>query len=277
MCIRDSADIFSDLEQIKQVFRDYIGLIKPTGVMLVKSDDKNIREVIKSASCKIETYGYDEAAEWRIESYRFEKGLGHFSLSFKNRHRGDFELAMIGRHNVENAAAVAGLCFNLGLTKDEINEGFRTFKGIKRRQEIVGEKNGITVIDDFAHHPTAIDLTIDAVKRAYPGQKVWAVFEPRSATSRRKVFEDSFPNSFLKADRVIFSKLFAPEKIKEEERLNIEGVVASICELGGVADYIPQVNDIVEFITKNSNAGTVILVMSSGGFGGIHQKILESL
>ncbi|MCH2605187.1 MAG: UDP-N-acetylmuramate:L-alanyl-gamma-D-glutamyl-meso-diaminopimelate ligase [Nitrospinales bacterium] len=273
----DHADIFNDLEQIKQVFRDYVGLIKPDGVMLVKSDDNNIREVIKSASCNIETYGYDEAAEWRIESYRFEKGFGHFSLAFKNQHRGDFELAMIGRHNVENAAAVAGLCFNLGLTKDEINEGFRTFKGVKRRQEIVGEKKGITVIDDFAHHPTAIDLTIDAVKKAYPGQKVWAVFEPRSATSRRKVFEDSFPNSFLKADRVIFSKLFAPEKIKEEERLDIEGVAASICELGGIADYIPQVDDIVEFITKNSKAGNVILVMSSGGFGGIHQKILENL
>ena len=186
----DHADIFNDLEQIKQVFRDYVGLIKPNSVMLVKSDDNNIREVIKSASCNIETYGYDEAAEWRIESYRFEKGFGHFSLSFKNRHRGDFELAMMGRHNVENAAAVAGLCFNLGLTKDEINEGFRTFKGVKRRQEIVGEKKGITVIDDFAHHPTAIDLTIDAVKKAYLGQKVWAVFEPRSATSRRKIFED---------------------------------------------------------------------------------------
>ena len=138
----DHADIFNDLEQIKQVFRDYVGLIKPNGVMLVKSDDKNVREVIKSASCNIETYGYDEAAEWRIESYRFEKGFGHFSLAFKNQHRGDFELAMIGRHNVENAAAVAGLCFNLGLTKDEINEGFRTFKGVKRRQEIVGEKKG---------------------------------------------------------------------------------------------------------------------------------------
>ena len=273
----DHADIFNDLEQIKQVFRDYVGLIKPNGVVLVKSDDNNIREVIKSASCNIETYGYDEAAEWRIESYRFEKGFGHFSLAFKNQHRGDFELAMIGRHNVENAAAVAGLCFNLGLTKDEINEGFRTFKGVKRRQEIVGKKKGITVIDDFAHHPTAINLTIDAVKKAYPGQKVWAVFEPRSATSRRKVFEDSFPNSFLKADRVIFSRLFAPEKIKEEERLDIEGVAASICELGGIADYIPQVDDIVEFITKNSKAGNVILVMSSGGFGGIHQKILENL
>lgn len=273
----DHADIFSDLDQIKQVFRDYVGLIKSDGVILVKSDDNNIRDVIKSAECNIETYGFEDGADWRIENYRFEKGFGHFSLSFKSQPRGDFQLAMMGRHNVENAAAVAGLCFNLGLTADEINKGFQTFKGIKRRQEIVGEKKGITVIDDFAHHPTAIDLTIDAVKKAYPGQRVWAVFEPRSATSRRKVFEESFPKSFLKADRVVIAGLFAPEKIKEEERLDAEGVTASIREMGGVADYIPQVDDIVEFIIKNSNSGDVILVMSSGGFDGIHKKILEGL
>lgn len=273
----DHADIFSDLDQIKKVFRDYVGLIKPEGVILVKSDDLNIREVIESASCKVETYGFQEGADWQITSYRFESGFGHFSLSYKNQHRGDFQLAMMGRHNVENAAAVAGLCFSLGLTKDEIYKGFQTFKGIKRRQEIVGEKKGIVVIDDFAHHPTAIDLTIDAVKKAYPNQRVWAVFEPRSATSRRKVFEDAFPKSFLKADRVVFAGLFAPEKIKEEERLNVEGVTASIRESGGIADYIPQVNDIVDFIIKNSTSGDVILIMSSGGFGGIHQKILEGL
>ena len=273
----DHADIFSDLDQIKKVFRDYVGLIKPEGVILVKSDDLNIREVIESASCKVETYGFQEGADWQITSYRFESGFGHFSLSHKNQHRGDFQLAMMGRHNVENAAAVAGLCFSLGLTKDEIYKGFQTFKGIKRRQEIVGEKKGIVVIDDFAHHPTAIDLTIDAVKKAYPNQRVWAVFEPRSATSRRKVFEDAFPKSFLKADRVVFAGLFAPEKIKEEERLNVEGVTASIRESGGIADYIPQVNDIVDFIIKNSTSSDVILIMSSGGFGGIHQKILEGL
>ncbi|MZH14633.1 MAG: UDP-N-acetylmuramate:L-alanyl-gamma-D-glutamyl-meso-diaminopimelate ligase [Nitrospinae bacterium] len=273
----DHADIFSDLDQIKKVFRDYVGLIKPEGVILVKSDDLNIREVIESASCKVETYGFQEGADWQITSYRFESGFGHFSLSHKNQHRGDFQLAMMGRHNVENAAAVAGLCFSLGLTKDEIYKGFQTFKGIKRRQEIVGEKKGIVVIDDFAHHPTAIDLTIDAVKKAYPNQRVWAVFEPRSATSRRKVFEEAFPKSFLKADRVVFAGLFAPEKIKEEERLNVEGVTASIRESGGIADYIPQVNDIVDFIIKNSTSGDVILIMSSGGFGGIHQKILEGL
>ena len=271
----DHADIFSDLDQIKQVFRDYVKLIK--GIILVKSDDENIRNVLPSASCKVETYGFDEKADWRIEDYRFEKGCGHFSLSFKNKKQADFQLAMIGRHNVENAAAVAALCLNLGLTADEINVGFQTFKGIKRRQEIVGEKSGVTVIDDFAHHPTAIDLTVNAVKEAYPGQRVWAVFEPRSATSRRKVFEDSFPKSFLKADRVIFAGLFAPEKIKDEERLDVQAVIASINNMGGVAEYIPQVDDIVDFITKNAKSEDVILVMSSGGFDGIHRKILERL
>ena len=271
----DHADIFSDLDQIKQVFRDYVKLIK--GIILVKSDDENIRNVLPSASCKVETYGFDEKADWRIEDYRFEKGCGHFSLSFKNKKQADYQLAMIGRHNVENAAAVAALCLNLGLTADEINVGFQTFKGIKRRQEIVGEKSGVTVIDDFAHHPTAIDLTINAVKEAYLGQRVWAVFEPRSATSRRKVFEDSFPKSFLKADRVIFAGLFAPEKIKNEERLDVQAVIASINNMGGVAEYIPQVDDIVDFITKNAKSEDVILVMSSGGFDGIHRKILERL
>ena len=271
----DHADIFSDLYHIKQVFRDYIKLVKD--IILVKSDDENIRDVLPSASCRVESYGFDEKADWRIEDYRFEKGCGHFSLSFKNKKQADFQLAMIGRHNVENAAAVAALCFSLGLTADEINVGFQSFKGIKRRQEIVGEKNGITIIDDFAHHPTAIDLTIDAVKEAYPGQRVWAVFEPRSATSRRKVFEDSFPKSFLKADRVIFAGLFAPEKIKDEERLDVQAVITSIQKMGGVADHIPQVDDIVKFITTNAKSEDVILVMSSGGFDGIHQKLLERL
>ena len=271
----DHADIFSDLYHIKQVFRDYIKLVKD--IILVKSDDENIRDVLPSASCRVESYGFDEKADWRIEDYRFEKGCGHFSLSFKNKKQADFQLAMIGRHNVENAAAVAALCFSLGLTADEINIGFQSFKGIKRRQEIVGEKNGITIIDDFAHHPTAIDLTIDAVKEAYPGQRVWAVFEPRSATSRRKVFEDSFPKSFLKADRVIFAGLFAPEKIKDEERLDVQAVIASIQNMGGVADHIPQVDDIVDFITTNAKPEHVILVMSSGGFDGIHQKLFERL
>ena len=273
----DHADIFKDLDEIKKVFRDYVELLKSGSIMLVKSDDSNIKEVVNSAACNIETYGFHADADWHIQGYRCEKRYGHFSLFFKNKHRGDFKLAMMGRHNAENAAAVAGLCFNLGLTAEEINKGFETFKGIKRRQELVGEKNGVIIIDDFAHHPTAINLTIDAIKKAYPTQRIWAIFEPRSATSRRKNFETSFPKSFLKADRVILSGLFSPEKINEGERLDLEAVAVSIRKLGVVADIIPQVDDIVDYVIKNTRQGDVLLIMSSGGFGGIHQKILEAL
>jgi UDP-N-acetylmuramate: L-alanyl-gamma-D-glutamyl-meso-diaminopimelate ligase len=182
---------------------------------------------------------------------------------------------MTDRHNVENAAAVAALCLGLGLTADEINSAFKSFQGIKRRQEVVGVKKGVTVLDDFAHHPTAIRLTLEAVKEAYPGQRVWAVFEPRSATSRRKVFEQDFPDSFLVADKVVIAGLFAPDKISQEDRLDPEQVVSRLIEKGTDACYIQEVDDIVSFMAKNLKSGDVVLVMSSGGFGGIHQKILD--
>ena len=169
----------------------------------------------------------------------------------------------------------AALCLRLGLTADEINSAFKTFQGIKRRQEVVGVKNNITVLDDFAHHPTPIRLTLEAVKEAYPGQRLWAIFEPRSATSRRKIFEQDFPDSFLVADKVIIAGLFTPEKIIEEERLDPDQVVTSLRQKGCDAHFIKEVDDIVAFMAENAESGDVVLVMSSGGFGGIHQKILD--
>ncbi|MBT6901987.1 MAG: UDP-N-acetylmuramate:L-alanyl-gamma-D-glutamyl-meso-diaminopimelate ligase [Nitrospina sp.] len=271
----DHADIFEDLDQIKDAFRKYVSLIRPDGVILVRHADANIQDVLGEAVCRIETYGYSEGADWRIEDYRFEGGYGFFSLNFQGKKRADFQLAMIGRHNVENAAAVAALCLGLGLTPDEINAAFKSFQGIKRRQEVVGVKNGVTVLDDFAHHPTAIRLTLEAVKEAYPGQRLWAVFDPRSATSRRKVFEQDFPDSFLAADQVVFGGPFASEKIKKEDRLDPERVVDLIRQKGVNANFIAEVDDIVAFIAENVESGDVVLVMSSGGFGGIHQKILD--
>ncbi len=271
----DHADIFDDLEQIKDAFRKYVSLIRPDGVILVKHADANIQDVLREAVCKVETYGYLDGADWQIKDYRFEAGHSCFSLSSHGEKKVDFQLAMIGRHNVENAAAAAALCLRLGLTADEINSAFKTFQGIKRRQEVVGVKNGVTVLDDFAHHPTAIRLTLEAVKEAYPGQRLWAVFEPRSATSRRKVFEQDFPDSFLAADRVIIAGLFAPEKISKEERLDPEQIVTRLRQKGTDAHFIEEVDDIVAFMAKNVESGDVVLVMSSGGFGGIHQKILD--
>ena len=273
----DHADIFKDLDQIKDAFRKYVSLIRPEGVILVKHADANIQDVLGEDVCRIETYGYLDGADWRIGDYQFEGGYGSFSLFYQGEKKGDFQLAMIGRHNVENAAAVAALCLGLGLTVKEINSAFKSFQGIKRRQEVVGVKKGVTVLDDFAHHPTAIRLTLEAVKEAYPGQRVWAVFEPRTATSRRKVFEQDFPDSFLGADRVVFAGLFAPEKIREKDRLDPERVVTLIRQKGGNANFIPEVDDIVGFMAENVENRDVVLVMSSGGFGGIHQKILDRL
>ena len=273
----DHADIFKDLDQIKDAFRKYVSLIRPEGVILVKHADANIQDVLGEAVCRIETYGYLDGADWRIGDYQFEGGYGSFSLFYQGEKKGDFQLAMIGRHNVENAAAVAALCLGLGLTVKEINSAFKSFQGIKRRQEVVGVKKGVTVLDDFAHHPTAIRLTLEAVKEAYPGQRVWAVFEPRTATSRRKVFEQDFPDSFLGADRVVFAGLFAPEKIREKDRLDPERVVTLIRQKGGNANFIPEVDDIVGFMAENVDNRDVVLVMSSGEFGGIHQKILDRL
>ena len=273
----DHADIFKDLDQIKDAFRKYVSMIRPEGVILVKHADANIQDVLGEAVCRIETYGYLDGADWRIGDYQFEGGYGSFSLFYQGEKKGDFQLAMIGRHNVENAAAVAALCLGLGLTVKEINSAFKSFQGIKRRQEVVGVKKGVTVLDDFAHHPTAIRLTLEAVKEAYPGQRVWAVFEPRTATSRRKVFEQDFPDSFLGADRVVFAGLFAPEKIREKDRLDPERVVTLIRQKGGNANFIPEVDGIVGFMAENVENRDVVLVMSSGGFGGIHQKILDRL
>ena len=273
----DHADIFKDLDQIKDAFRKYVSLIRPEGVILVKHADANIQDVLGEAVCRIETYGYLDGADWQIGDYRFEGGYGSFSLFYQGEKKGDFQLAMIGRHNVENAAAVAALCLGLGLTVKEINSAFKSFQGIKRRQEVVGVKKGVTVLDDFAHHPTSIRLTLEAVKEAYPGQRVWAVFEPRTATSRRKVFEQDFPDSFLGADRVVFAGLFAPEKIREKDRLDPERVVTLIRQKGGNANFIPEVDGIVGFMAENVENRDVVLVMSSGGFGGIHQKILDRL
>jgi UDP-N-acetylmuramate: L-alanyl-gamma-D-glutamyl-meso-diaminopimelate ligase len=273
----DHADIYDDLDHFKSAFRKFVEIIDPNGFLLVKFADNNIKDILSHASCPIETYGLNESADWYADGYRFESGEGCFTLNHKGRKLGTIRLPMIGRHNVENTLAVAAVAIKLGVPAEDVCRSFATFKGIKRRQEVVGKKNGVTVLDDFAHHPTAIGLTIDGVKEAYPEGRVWAVFEPRSATSRRNVFQEIFPESFAQADETIIARPYSQEKIPLDERLDPERLVKDIERLGSKGHYIPDVEDIVLLIAKNSRAGDVVLVMSSGGFSGIHQKLLEHL
>ena len=273
----DHADIYRDLEHIKDCFRKFVNIIHPSGFLLAAFSDKNAKDILTNASCQVETYGFSSSADWVIDNYKFVEGKGCFILLHHGVKIANFHLPMIGRHNIENATSVAAMSLKLGLTIQEIQKGFQTFKGIKRRQEVVGIKNEVTVIDDFAHHPTAIRLTLEAVREAYPEQRIWAIFEPRSATCRRKVFEDRLPKSFTLADQVIIAGLFAPDKINPEDRLDPELVVEHINKDGGNAYFIPDIETLVDKLIIECRPKDVLLIMSSGGFSGIHQKLIARL
>jgi UDP-N-acetylmuramate: L-alanyl-gamma-D-glutamyl-meso-diaminopimelate ligase len=168
---------------------------------------------------------------------------------------------------------------SLGITHDRLLEGFRTFKGVKRRQEVRGEKRGVLLIDDFAHHPTAVRETIDAVRGAYAGRRLWAIFEPRSNTSKRNVFEKEFAAALALADKTIVAAVYQPEKVPEGQRLSVDRMVSDINRVGGPGRALTLADSaaIVEYVARNSRAGDVLLVMSNGGFDGVHDKILRAL
>ena len=183
----------------------------------------------------------------------------------------------MGRHNISNLLGVIGAALKLGLSLETIQNAVLKFEGIKRRQDILGIFRGVTLIDDFAHHPTAVSETLLAIRGRYPTQRIWAVFEPRSNTTRRKVFQKEFVSSFREADQVIVAAPFMPEKIPEADRLEPEALVASMIQTGLSARYIPEVESIVETIIRESKEGDVICLMSNGGFGGIYQKLIQAL
>jgi len=273
----DHADIYRDLDHIKDAFRAFVEIVDPAGFLLVECSDANAKDVLTGARCTVETYGFSKNADWYVESHKFHKGVSEFDLRHRGAYLGRFNVPMMGRHNVLNCAAVVAAAHKCGLSIEEIASALPFFKGVKRRQEVVGEEHGVVVIDDFAHHPTAIDLTLSAVKAAWPDHTLWAVFEPRSATSKRNVFQERFPDAFMQADRTIIAGLSHPEKVPPEDRLNPQAIADALCARGKQAWHIGDTGDIVNHIVQNHGSRDVILVMSSGGFDGIHQKLLDRL
>jgi UDP-N-acetylmuramate: L-alanyl-gamma-D-glutamyl-meso-diaminopimelate ligase len=202
-------------------------------------------------------------------------------MAFEVRRAGDpygaFRLPLLGRHNVMNALAVIGAADHAGLTPRDIAEGFGRFEGIKRRQEIIGTVRDVIVMDDFAHHPTAIRETLAALKMGYPSRQIWAIFEPRSATSRRNTFQAAFAEAFDLADRVVIAKPFASEKLPAAERLDAARLVADLNRRGVQAAVVATADEIVRTISSQLAPGDLVCVMSSGGFDGIHAKLLSAL
>lgn len=275
----DHADIYRDLDHLTDAFRRLAALISTAGLLVACYDFPAVEEVVNAARCRVISYGDDPGNRWSARNIRAEHGRSFFEPRFKGQSEGQVELGAMGRHNVKNALAIYALVREMGLERNRVLDGFASFAGVKRRQEIKGEQRGILVIDDFAHHPTAVAETIRAVKDSFAGRPVWAVFEPRSNTSRRNIFEREFARALSLADHVVVAGLHQPEKIPEPERLSVARVIDGINQSPGKTDarMIDGADDIAAYVAANSASGDIILIMSNGGFDGVQEKILSAL
>ncbi|MSP39701.1 MAG: UDP-N-acetylmuramate:L-alanyl-gamma-D-glutamyl-meso-diaminopimelate ligase [Deltaproteobacteria bacterium] len=273
----DHADIYRDLDHVKSAFARLMEILPAAGKLVVCRDYPDAVEVSKSARCELITYGDD--GDWTAKEIEFRAGRTIFTPCYRGHGEGSMEAGVIGRHNVKNALAVYAMGRALSIPRQKLLEGFATFKGVKRRQEVRGEQRGVVVIDDFAHHPTAVRETIDAVRSAYAGRRLWAIFEPRSNTSKRNIFEKEFAAALALADRVIVAGVFQPEKVPEAERLSVPHMVGEINRLAGAerAATLAGADDIAAHVAQDARSGDVLLVMSNGGFDGVHDKILRAL
>ena len=275
----DHADIYRDLEHVKDAFRRLVEIIAPGGGLLVCDEAVHAREILDAAACPVLSYGIGGSADWQALDVRAAGGRMTFSPCRNGAAEGAVEVPLIGRHNARNALAVYATAREIGLSPSVVRSAMATFRGVRRRQEIAGEAAGVLVIDDFAHHPTAVADTIAAVREAWPGRRLWAVFEPRSQTSRRRVFLTEFARALARADRVVLPDLYHPEKIPEEERLSPAELVDCINRHRGdrAACYLAGVDEIAGMVVRDAVKGDVVLVMSNGSFGGLPRKIVAGL
>lgn len=275
----DHADIYRDLKHVEEAFLRLIDILPSSGSLMVCNEYEAAKSIAATARCAVTFYGEGEPKGWEARSVRFHQSGTSFEPFYKGRAEGALEIPLMGRHNVNNSLAVYAVSREMSIAHDVLREALATFSGVRRRQEFKGEIDGIKVIDDFAHHPTAVKETIEAIRAAYPKHTIWAVFEPRSNTSRRRIFQREFPQALSLADRIVLAGLYQPEKIPEEERLEPERVVQEINRLGGGhrAVFVERSEDIPVYIAEEAKEGDVLLIMSNGGFGGVPEKILKAL
>ena len=269
----DHADIYADLEAVKTAFKRLVNLVPRRGRIVAYDGSANVTECVSRALCRVERYGFSDAAEWRIANLRHAGGLSQWEVWTGDALWAGLEMRMAGEHNALNATAAAALASGQGIGKDAIQRALASFKSVKRRLEVRAEIAGITIVEDFAHHPTAIRETLRALRSVYPQSRLWAVLEPRSNTLRRKVLEHDLVESLRLADRVVLAGVYQQERIPESERLHPEDVVASLNAKGAPAELHPGADAIVDAIAPQLAPGDVVAILSNGGFDGIYEKL----
>jgi UDP-N-acetylmuramate: L-alanyl-gamma-D-glutamyl-meso-diaminopimelate ligase len=268
----DHADIFDDLGAVKLSFRRLVNIVPQNGMILLNGDDPNCVEVAQECLAPIVEVGFSENCAERIRDVSHSSHGSRFILG-----ETAFDSPLVGEFNVRNAAMAAVAARFYGLTSEVIQTALTSFEGIARRQEVRGSERGVTVIDDFGHHPTAIRETLSALRHRYSGHRLWAIFEPRSNTTRRAVFQQQLPEALQLADGVFIAQIAALEQIPVEDRLNPEAVVAAISKAGRMAFYERDATAILDRLMPLLQPNDVVTIFSNGGFDGIHEKLLARL
>jgi UDP-N-acetylmuramate: L-alanyl-gamma-D-glutamyl-meso-diaminopimelate ligase len=271
----DHADIYADLAAVKLAFRRLVNLVPRRGLLLLGADNEEAMALKSVAVSRVATFGLRDGVDWQaLDVVTVGNGV-RFKVLNAGKDFGTFDLPLLGLHNVRNALAAIAVAVETGVSRNRIAMALNSFAGVKRRLEIVGTVAGVTVYDDFAHHPTAVETTLDGLRASNPGTRIWAIFEPRTASSCRRVFQDDFARAFAKADRVLLAPVF--KSLPDAERLSIPDLVRDLIKAGRQARAAESVDDIVASVAREAQAGDLVVVMSNGGFGGIHGKLLRAI
>jgi UDP-N-acetylmuramate: L-alanyl-gamma-D-glutamyl-meso-diaminopimelate ligase len=273
----DHADIYRDLEAVETAFKRLVNLIPRRGRIVGFDSGESMERCLARAFCPVERYGSGLQSDWRISDLRLDPARTTWTVLHDGKPWANFEFPLAGEYNVWDATAAAALAVGCGIGTAEISAALKTFKSVKRRLEVRATVNGVTIIDDFAHHPTAIAGTLRALRSRYPGSRLWAILEPRSNTLRRNVFQNELAGSLALADEVVVAEVFKSEAIPEAERLDLASVTAQVQKQGRRARTVSTVDGIVQLIAPELRAGDVVAILSNGGFGGIYEKLPERL
>ena len=273
----DHADIYPDLASIALQFRRLVNLVPRRGRILIWGESGELRQVVAKAFCPVETFGLTPECDWCAGDVVWHDSATEFRVARRGNEVARIRIPVAGRHNVLDALAAVALAYGMGVEFDAIARALATFQSVRRRMEIKGEAVGVLVVEDFAHHPTAIRMTLEAARTRWPGRKIWAAVEPRSNTMRRRIFEDALPDALALADAVLFGPVNRAQLLEERDRLSPEAIAESIRARGRFAKAFASSVDIAVHLVENTERGDLVLIMSNGSFDGLTAKLLEKL
>jgi UDP-N-acetylmuramate: L-alanyl-gamma-D-glutamyl-meso-diaminopimelate ligase len=273
----DHADIYPDLASIALQFRRLVNLVPRRGKVLIWGESPELRETVAKAFCPVETFGLTSECDWCAGDIQWHDEATEFRVAFRGKEVTRVRTPVAGKHNVLDALAAIAIAYGRGIECEAIERALATFVSVRKRMEIKGEEHGVLVVEDFAHHPTAIRMTLEATRTRWPGRKIWAAIEPRSNTMRRKIFQDVLPDALAIADEIVIGPVSRAQLLEEVERLSPESIAESLVKRGRPAKAFESAAAIADYLASHAHSGDMVMVMSNGSFDGLSGKLLEKL